>query len=68
MTIKQKLLSAGLALSLMIAILLVVSIYSFGNLGKGFVQIIEKSEVGVANSEKSKSNISKVNTLLRNVK
>jgi len=61
MTIKQKLLSGGLVLSLMIIFLLVVSIYSFGNLGKGFLQIIEKSAVGVTNSETTKSNISKVN-------
>jgi len=61
MTIKQKLLSGGLVLSLMIIVLLVVSIYSFGNLGKGFLQIIEKSAVGVTNSEATKSNISKVN-------
>jgi len=61
MTIKHKLLGGGLVLSLMIILLLIASVYSFSTLGKGFLEIIDKSEIGVSNSETSKSNISGVN-------
>lgn len=67
MTIKHKLLGGGLALSLMIITLLIASIYSFTSLGNGFVEIIDKSEIGVRNSETSKTNISGVNQDLGSV-
>jgi len=67
MTIKQKLLGSGMVLSLMIIALLTVSIYSFTILGNGFLDIIDKSEIGVSNSETSKSNISGVNQDLSSV-
>jgi len=67
MTIKHKLLGGGMVLSLMIVTLLIASIYSFTSLGNGFVEIIDKSEIGVKNSETSQENISGVNRDLGSV-
>lgn len=67
MTIKSKLLGSGLILSLMIAALLITSIYNFATLSRGFTEIIDKSKVGVTNSQKTKSNLSKASTDLLKV-
>ena len=58
MTIKIKLLGSGLILSLMIAVLLITSIYTFAALDDGFLEIIDKSKIGVSNSQKTKTNLS----------
>lgn len=58
MTIKSKLLGSSLILSFMIGALLITSVYTFITLGAGFIEIIDKSKVGVSNSQKSKTNLS----------
>ncbi|MCP3850077.1 MAG: HAMP domain-containing protein [Gammaproteobacteria bacterium] len=58
MTIKNKLLGSGLALSLMIFALLITSIFTFSTLNSGFMKIIETSEIGVSNSKKTKTELS----------
>ncbi len=58
MTIKNKLLGSSLILGLMVAALLIASIYTFVTLGAGFIEIIDKSKVGVINSQKTKSDLS----------
>ncbi len=57
MTIRFKLLGGGVAISLLLVAVVVLSHYSFSSLSNGFTQIVDKSGTGVANSRSTEANI-----------
>jgi len=59
MTIKQRMLGGGIIISILLACVLTLTIFSFTNLSKGFSQVVEKSTTGVKNSRSTESSIVK---------
>ncbi len=59
MSIRTTLLGGGAALSLIIAAVLALTIYTFASLSAGFVDIIHESKIGVNNSQTTQSSITK---------
>jgi len=60
-TIKTKLIGAGIALSALLCAILLLTVYFFGNLEKGFQQIVDTSGAGVLKSQSADATITKVN-------
>lgn len=57
MTIKFKLLGGGIAISVLLSTVIALTVFTFGSLGDGFVEIVAKSETGVANSRSTQTSI-----------
>ncbi|WP_019615735.1 methyl-accepting chemotaxis protein [Psychromonas ossibalaenae] len=67
MTIRIKLLGGGIAICLLLAAVLILTVYSFNNLTGGFSEIVSKSVTGVQNSQKSESEIVNANKNLSEI-
>ncbi len=67
MTIKQRMLGGGIVISILLACVLALTIFSFTNLGKGFSQVVEKSTTGVRNSRSTESSIVKADSDLSQI-
>ncbi|MCP4410394.1 MAG: HAMP domain-containing protein [Gammaproteobacteria bacterium] len=59
MTIKFKLLGGGIAISVFLSAVIALTLFTFGSLGDGFVEIVAKSETGVANSSSTQTSITR---------
>jgi len=67
MTIKMKLLGGGGVICFLLLCVLLIAVYSFGNLSSGFSKIVEKSTAGVENSRKSKVEVTTVSANLSGI-
>ena len=67
MTIRMKLLGGGGVICFLLLCVLLIAIYSFGNLSSGFSNIVEKSSTGVENSRKSRVEVTTVNSNLTKI-
>ncbi|MCF6356128.1 MAG: methyl-accepting chemotaxis protein [Candidatus Polarisedimenticolaceae bacterium] len=67
MTIKQKMLGGGIVISILLACVLMLTIFSFTNLSSGFSQVVEKSATGVTNSRATESSLVKADRHLSQV-
>jgi methyl-accepting chemotaxis protein len=67
MSIRLKLLGGGFAIGLLMALILAMSLYSFGSLSSGFASIVEQSAIGVDNSLTSSQSIARVDEHLGQV-
>ncbi len=67
MGIRAKLLGGGLIVSLFIATVLVLALYTFNDLSLGFMDIIQKSDTGVSNSQTTQQSIIKADEDLASV-
>ena len=67
MTIKMKLLGGGITISLLLAAVLVLTIFSFGDLNGGFIDVVKMSAAGVDNSTITEQNIIKANNNLSEI-
>jgi len=59
MTIKLRMLGGGSIISILLACILALSIYSFTSLSSGFSQVVEKSTTGVENSRSTETSLVK---------
>ena len=59
MTIKQRMLGGGIVISVLLACVLALTIFSFTSLSGEFSQVVEKSTTGVANSRTTEASIVK---------
>jgi len=57
LTIKMKLLGGGVIISVLLAIVFGLAIYSFNNLSGGFADVVAKSATGVTNSKSSEASL-----------
>lgn len=64
MTIKMKLLGAGVSVSLLLCVILGITVYFFQNLDQGFQEIVATSGHGVTKSQSADETIGQVNTEL----
>ncbi len=67
MTIRLKLLGGGGVICVLLLCVLLIAIFSFGNLSSGFSHIVQKSNTGVENSRKSKVEVIEVNANLTKI-
>jgi len=67
MSIKHKLLGGGIIISLLLAIVFFIAIYSFGNLTAGFVEVVDKSATGVNNSQSTQTGLTAADQSLSQV-
>ena len=67
MTIRLKLLGGGGVICVLLLCVLLIAVYSFGNLSSGFSHIVQKSNTGVENSRKSKVEVIEVNANLTKI-
>jgi len=67
MSIKLKLLGGGIIISVLLAIVFVLAIYSFGNLSAGFAEVVDKSATGVNNSQSTQTNLAAADQSLSQV-
>ncbi len=67
MTIRLKLLGGGGVICFLLLCVLLIAVYSFGNLSSGFSHIVQKSTVGVENSRKSEVEVAAVNSSLTKI-
>lgn len=67
MTIKQKMLGGGIIISILLACVLTLTIFSFTNLSSGFSQVVEKSATGVTNSRATESSLMKADSHLSQI-
>ncbi len=67
MTIKQRMLGGGIVISILLACVLTLTIFSFTNLSSGFSQVVEKSATGVKNSRSTESSLIKADSDLSRV-
>jgi len=63
----MKLLGGGGVICFLLLCVLLIAIYSFGNLSSGFSNIVEKSSTGVENSRKSRVEVTTVNSNLTKI-
>lgn len=61
MTIRMKLLGGGIAISVLLVAVFVLTVYSFSSLSGGFSEVVSKSATGVKNSRISESSIASAN-------
>ena len=67
MTIRMKLLGGGGIICILLLCVLLIAVYSFGNLSSGFSHIVQKSSAGVDNSKKSEVEVTEVNSNLTSI-
>ncbi len=67
MTVKLKLIGGSLAISFLLTLALVLTIYSFIDLGGGFSAVVENSTTGVENSLSTEKNIAAVDLRLEKI-
>ena len=67
MTIRAKLLGGGITISLLLGLVLVLAVLSFGRLSGGFTEVVQKSTTGVDNSIATEANINTADKSLATV-
>ncbi|MCP4123089.1 MAG: HAMP domain-containing protein [Bacteroidetes bacterium] len=67
MTIKLKLLAGGMAVGVMLVVVLILAIYSFGSLSTGFTDIVTKSDTGVSNAKSTEASLDKADKSLTDI-
>jgi len=67
MTIKMKLFGGGITISLLLAAVLILTVFSFHSLSGGFTDVVEMSATGVDDSKLTEQNIVDANTSLSDI-